>query len=179
MGKATFDQMLVIQKAPFGIGYEVHGAGSDLEFSHDGDVVGSVATFIMFPARGQGVAIMTNGQNGGSVINEIVSAVAAEYGWPDRQPTTRTTVVRDPKDLAKLAGTYRLTGDIPALITVTVAGETLIATITLNGAQFGRMELYADTDSSFFDGGSGAPVTFSRTGMTVAGAGTAVRIKSR
>jgi CubicO group peptidase (beta-lactamase class C family) len=183
VSRSTLQQMLTVQKAPFGIGYEVQGSGPTLEFSHDGDDDGFVASFIVFATRGQGVAIMTNGQNGGSLIGEIESSIAAEYNWPDRQQTVRSTVPKDPKELAALAGNYRLTGDMPALITISVDGQKLVAVATLNGQQVDRLELYADTDSSFFATDEGEPVTFSKgkngqvTGMTVAGTYKAVRVK--
>lgn len=175
VSESTFKQMVTVQKAPFGIGYELHGSGPTLEFFHDGDDAGFVAAFIAFATRGQGVAIMTNGQNGGSLISEIQASLAAEYSWPDWQQTVRTTVHRDSADLAALAGSYRLLGDTPALITVTVEGQKLVAVATLNGEQVDQMDLYADTDSSFFATDEGEPVTFSKdkngrvTGLALAG----------
>jgi len=95
----------------------------------------------------------------------------------------RATVDRDPKELAALADSYRLTGDMPALITVSVDGKKLVAVATLNGEQVHRMELYADTDTSFFAADEGEPVKFSKnksgqvTAMEIAGAYKAVRIE--
>jgi CubicO group peptidase (beta-lactamase class C family) len=183
VSQSTLQQMLTIQKAPFGIGYRVHGSGPDLEFSHDGDDDGFETSFIVFAARGQGVAIMTNGQNGGSLIGEIETSIAAEYNWPDRQQTVRTTVPRDPKDLAALAGNYRMTGDMPASITVSVDGTRLDVVVTLKGQQVDHTDLYADTDTSFFTSDDAEPVTFTKgkngqvTGMTIAGTYKAVRVK--
>ena len=50
MNRATLQQMLTVQKAPFGIGYVLHGSGHDMEFSHDGDDEGFVAAFVMSPS---------------------------------------------------------------------------------------------------------------------------------
>jgi hypothetical protein len=36
---------------------------------------------LAYPERGQGVVIMTNGDNGEALYNEIKNGISAEYGW--------------------------------------------------------------------------------------------------
>ena len=172
VSRATLQQMLTVQKAPFGIGYVLHGSGHDFEFSHDGDDEGFVAAFVMFPARGQGVAIMTNGYNGGDLISEIIPSVAAEYGWPDRQQELRTVTVLDPEQLAALAGTYRVAGQPPMVASVTAEnGRLFLASKDM----IDKTELLAQSDSTFFARPGFFPVVFNRNGagrvasVTIAG----------
>ena len=43
--------------------------------------------------EGDGVVIMTNGDNGGQLATEILRSVAYEYGWPDFQPVAKVPVI--------------------------------------------------------------------------------------
>ena len=43
---------------------------------------GSTAILWGYPARGEGLVIMTNSATGSYLRIEILLAVAAEYGWP-------------------------------------------------------------------------------------------------
>lgn len=146
ISQSTFNQMLTVQKAPFGIGYEVQGSGPTLEFSHGGSDVGFISDFVAFAERGQGVAIMTNGNRGESIIPEIEAAVAAVYGWPDRQQKARSTVPVDSQKLASYAGTYHFPLPDSATIRVFVDHGKLFS--TLPSGDTARM--YAESDSTFF-----------------------------
>jgi CubicO group peptidase (beta-lactamase class C family) len=179
--QATLQQMLTVQKAPFGIGYVLDGSGQDLEFSHGGSDAGFISDFVMFPGRGQGVAIMTNGDHGGELISEIVPSVAAEYGWPTEQQVVATTVTLDSATLAKFAGSYRLPGKPkPTIIMVTVDSGKLY---TMVPGELPKTRLFAVSDSAFFLDGQGTPLEFSRnraghvTAMITAGGERAAKIK--
>jgi CubicO group peptidase (beta-lactamase class C family) len=181
VNQSTLAQMLTVQKAPFGIGYIVSGNGPTLEFSHNGDDAGFVASFVVFAARGQGVAIMTNGQNGGSLIAEIVPGIAAEYGWPDHQQLVRATVPVDSTHLALLSGTYHLVSQPEVLIAITPDTGKLAASVTVKGQSVQRFALYPESDSTFFTIPDGEPVVFARdkggrgSAMTISGTDKAVR----
>lgn len=164
--RETFARMLEVQPperdSGFGIGYEIHGAGPDLEFRHGGADVGFRAQFVAFAARGQGAVIMTNGDNGSELADEVLAAIAAEYGWPTHHPTVKHLVVRDSASLAELVGTYALEvgqpKTVPAVVTVD-AGKLMLR---VEMPQIGTVELLADSDSTFFVRGPGYPVTFDR-----------------
>ena len=85
VNKATLAQMFTVQKAPFGIGYAIDGKGPDLSFEHNGADEGFQALFIAFAERGQGLVAMANSDNGSSLMSEIETAVAEEYGWPSHR----------------------------------------------------------------------------------------------
>jgi CubicO group peptidase (beta-lactamase class C family) len=180
VSRATLQQMLTIQKAPFGIGYVVNGSGRDLEFSHDGSDEGFISAFVMFPERGQGVAIMTNGDNGGSLINEIIPSVAAEYGWPDRRQTELPVVAFDAKQLAAISGRYRVPGPPPMVATVSAENGKLFVTVD---GMLSKTELLPQSDSTFIARPGEFPVVFNRdragrvAGMMIAEDYRAVKIR--
>ena len=56
---------------------------SPSSFYHAGDTEGYYAAIVASNDGHMGVAIMTNGAQGGHLMNEIILAVAREYGWED------------------------------------------------------------------------------------------------
>jgi CubicO group peptidase (beta-lactamase class C family) len=176
MNQATFKQMLTIQKPPFGIGYIVQGSGPTLEFSHNGDDAGFVTSFIAFTERGQGVVIMTNGENG-ALLDEIVPAVAAAYGWPSHQQVVRSAVPVRAQVLGSLTGTYRLDipGGPPIMLTIMTDGKRLSLVQPGQGTA-DTTQLFAESDSTFFTGEDGTPIALVRGGITVDGSYHGVKL---
>lgn len=65
-----------------GLGLFVDDDGGDLfYFQHDGANDGYKSYLLAYPKRGQGVVIMTNGDNGDALWREIRNSVNIEYGW--------------------------------------------------------------------------------------------------
>ena len=161
INRATLSQMLTVQKPPFGIGYRLDGSGPDLEFAHRGDDEGFVAAFVAFADRAQGAFIMTNGQRGGSVIDELLPAIAEAYGWPHHKQREKAALARDSASLVPYAGVYRLAlgGQSTIIDTVMLAHGTLLMR---SGEAIDEVELLADGDTTFFARSDGTPVRFHR-----------------
>jgi len=66
----------------YGLGFGVQGEGSAARFSHGGSNHGFKAQFLAFIEGGRGVFVMTNGDQGSALAQEIILAVAREYLWP-------------------------------------------------------------------------------------------------
>ncbi|HUH12192.1 MAG TPA: serine hydrolase domain-containing protein [Longimicrobiales bacterium] len=66
----------------FGLGFKVDGHGEERTFSHGGSNNGFKAQLIAFTEDGQAAVVMTNGDNGGALAQELVLSIAHEYGWP-------------------------------------------------------------------------------------------------
>jgi CubicO group peptidase (beta-lactamase class C family) len=62
----------------WGLGVGVIGSGPQVEFSHGGRDEGFVANFDMWPVRGQGLVVLTNGVAGG-FLNELSDAFREAY----------------------------------------------------------------------------------------------------
>jgi CubicO group peptidase (beta-lactamase class C family) len=98
------------QQPPYGNGYwglgvAVAGEGDSLLFTHNGRDEGFVADMYMWPNKGRGFVVMTNGV-AGALMTEIERSFAEEYGlsW---SRTDRTTVPLSASKLGEYAGHYR------------------------------------------------------------------------
>jgi CubicO group peptidase (beta-lactamase class C family) len=128
----------------FGLGWHVEGTGQAQSFSHAGANAGYQALLVAYTERGDGVAVMTNGERGGELAGEIVRAVAAAYGWPTRHARVRPAVAAPAAALAALPGNYVIDG--LGGFTIARSGDGL--TVAVRG---GAPEpLYAAPDGSWF-----------------------------
>jgi CubicO group peptidase (beta-lactamase class C family) len=66
----------------YGLGIVVNGSGKNLNFRKAGHNLGYHSQLIMFPESGDGIVIMTNSENGGSLINYLIPLIAQKYHWP-------------------------------------------------------------------------------------------------
>ena len=92
-------QMLTPGMGHWGLGLQIGGSDSAPYFSHGGANEGFRNNFAAYEKSGDGVFVMTNGDNGGQIADEVMHSVAAEYQWPDFKPTVRTAIHVDPKVL--------------------------------------------------------------------------------
>ena len=128
----------------YGLGLSLEGAGQAAAFGHGGSNAGFKCAMTAFVDGGRGAVVMTNGDQGGRLGSEILRAVAAEYGWPGRQPRVKTVATVDPSALAPLAGRYELRPG--RVLTVALEGGTLFV---IDGPQ--RIELFPESATRFFE----------------------------
>jgi hypothetical protein len=125
LSKEMVSQMLTLTKpTSYGLGFVLERSGDSLSFAHGGSNEGYRCLFVGFPARGQGIAVMTNSDNGSAVISEIVAAFAGELGWPGQYVSKVTPATISPTQRQRFVGVYRTTGG-EVTVTVTVSGDTL------------------------------------------------------
>jgi CubicO group peptidase (beta-lactamase class C family) len=103
----TAHLMLTRQSGPQALGFMMGGAPTRPTFSHSGANAGYRCILIAYEA-GDGIVVMTNGDNGDALMNDLVRTVAHEYGWPDYQPVVRTLAAVDPRVFDRYVGAYRL-----------------------------------------------------------------------
>ncbi|HEY2858052.1 MAG TPA: serine hydrolase [Terracidiphilus sp.] len=137
-------QMLTAGMGHWGLGLEMGGADTNPYFSHGGANEGFRNIFAAYEKNGDGAFVMTNGDNGGELGDEIMHSIAAEYNWPDWRPTVRETVSVDPKILAQYAGTYQLAPNFD--LVVTVENGQLVTQATGQP----KFTIYAETETKFF-----------------------------
>ena len=82
LSQASAKEMIApVGVGPYGVGLAVEQRGEGWYFSHGGSNWGFQADIVGHVRKGYGVAIMTNGDRGRALINEIEARVAAAYNW--------------------------------------------------------------------------------------------------
>ncbi len=67
----------------WGLGPALSGNEENLRFGHDGANEGFQSTMIAYAKRGEGIVVLTNGDQGRRLADEIVRAAAVQYGWTE------------------------------------------------------------------------------------------------
>ncbi|HEX4714886.1 MAG TPA: serine hydrolase domain-containing protein, partial [Ktedonobacteraceae bacterium] len=78
----TAHQMLQRVLGFYALGFAIAGDGPNRYFSHPGVNAGFVAFFFAYE-KGDGVVLMTNGENTKALGLEIIGALAKQYGWTE------------------------------------------------------------------------------------------------
>jgi hypothetical protein len=108
LSQSMAHEMLTRQKLGWGLGFELEKPGDTPRFGHYGVNAGFISVLQAYRDTGQGIVIMTNGQQGEKLITEILRAAAREYSWPDFHPIEHTLIKIDPATLSSIVGTYAL-----------------------------------------------------------------------
>jgi CubicO group peptidase (beta-lactamase class C family) len=165
----------------YAVGFSISKIGQGWYFSHGGSNWGFRALLLAHKAKGYGLAIMTNADQGGQVAAELSRRIQNVYEWDSvaesaprgyapRAERTEVAVAREV--LQAYVGTYEAS---PALsIVVTLEDGRLHAEPTGQA----KLALYAESDDRFFLRGVDAQVSFTRddagrvTGLVVLQGGT-------
>jgi CubicO group peptidase (beta-lactamase class C family) len=100
--------MLSPQVEGYGFGFLVDGRGSDIYYSLRGKTHGFACFMAVYPAKEQGVVIMTNGENGMLLIQEILGALSEAYGWAHFRPEEKQVLRLDPATYKEYVGRYEV-----------------------------------------------------------------------
>lgn len=79
-------EMLTPQMGPSGLGFVVLGEREARVFRHAGSNVGFRARMLAFVEGGRGAVVMTNGDGGAELVEEILASIARAYQWPESTP---------------------------------------------------------------------------------------------
>jgi len=82
LSPSTAHQMLQPDLGFYALGFAIAGNGPNRYFSHPGVNAGFVA-FLFAYEKGDGVVLMTNGQNTKALGLEIIHALSKQYGWTE------------------------------------------------------------------------------------------------
>lgn len=98
----------------WGLGVDLGSSAAPRRFSHTGHTVGFSSAYMMFPDTCQGAVVMTNADEGGWLVTEVLRAIGEAYSWPARSPLPVQRHVEITDGIAgHFVGTYRLR-DFPA-----------------------------------------------------------------
>ncbi len=106
MQPTTARAMLTEGLGHWGLGVEVGGTGEDFHYTHDGDDWGFKAVFMAWPKGGRGIIVMANGDDGLPVIQELMQAVAREYGWGGAEATVLVPLSLGQSRIEEMVGSY-------------------------------------------------------------------------
>ncbi|MBO9543150.1 serine hydrolase domain-containing protein [Caulobacter sp.] len=110
LSEKTAREMLTPQPGGWGLGFKVTGQGKDLAFFHDGSNAGYKATLIGHPETGDGAVILTNGDQGYQLGQEILRGIAVAYGWSDNRPIVRKAFALPLDSQRRFGGTFEIKG---------------------------------------------------------------------
>lgn len=169
LAPATVRQMLTPVVDGMAMGFGIHGAGDALLFDHAGANSGYQAYLMAYPARGEALVVMTNGDGGGDLIDEIRRSVAHSYGWPDFAPKRVTPMPATAQELDARTGDYAVEA-YGFAITIRRSGNALIAS-TPRGSRYtfrkvGPDEFMALEDAATLRFDPAQPGTLQVWGMT-------------
>jgi hypothetical protein len=93
----------------WGLGVELGSSKGPRRFGHSGHNVGFVSEFVMYPDSCQGAVVMTNADEGGWLVTEVLRAIGDVYGWPERRQSPVQAAIPLTRAIAdRFIGTYRL-----------------------------------------------------------------------
>lgn len=143
-----------------GLGPHIGGRTSRKFFTHNGGNEGYRCLFVAYE-DGEGAVVMTNSDNGGVIMEEVMRSIASAYAWPDFAPSVRTVAAAAPESLVRLAGAYEF-HDGSIYIVRNRGGQ-------LEGQELGQapVELFASSDHELFARGVDLVVDFDGTDATV------------
>lgn len=145
----------------YGLGFGIQGQGDDLRFGHGGSNAGFKAQWTVLANRGQGVVVMTNGDRGSALAQEVIRSVAAAYAWPieDFQPRVRARRAAAAETLTEYAGEYLLADRPGFVVSIRVGDGVLVVSVPGQG----ESDVYpAVEEDTFFDRDDGSELRFTR-----------------
>lgn len=90
----------------FGLGLSIGNLESGRTFGHLGANAGYQSAMLVYEGGTHGAVVMTNADEGGWLIREILGAIAVAHNWPDYLPPVRQTQPLAGADLAKAAAAW-------------------------------------------------------------------------
>jgi CubicO group peptidase (beta-lactamase class C family) len=126
-----------------GLGPQVGGKTPRKFFTHGGANEGYRCLLVAYE-DGEGAIVMTNSDNGGDLMSEVMRTIAQVYQWPDFAPAVRTLSEVKPESLDRFIGAYELNDGSPYV--VHKEGDHLVGHIMGNPPR----TLYPSSDHEFF-----------------------------
>ena len=151
------EQMLTPGVGNWGLGIGLAGTSADEDgsFSHGGGNKGFTCKFFAYINRGQGAVVMTNSDNGGNLVTEILRSISTVYDWTVLKSRAVTTIKLSPEQMKRFTGSYSLTDHPEEPFTVSVRDTNL----QVNSSE-GEWKLAPTSETDFVDMDSGIKVEF-------------------
>ncbi|WP_449360064.1 serine hydrolase [Alishewanella longhuensis] len=82
--QAATDMTTQVQVGPYAVGLQIEQHGPERFFSHGGSNWGYRAWMTGHISKGYGMIIMTNGDNGMALMNQVADRITNAYGWDEK-----------------------------------------------------------------------------------------------
>ena len=166
LSRTTVQEMLSpVGVGDYAVGFAITKLGQGWYFAHGGSNWGFRATLLAHKAKGYGLAIMTNADQGGIVANEIGRRIQMAYDWDSfadpaprgyRPAVERTEITLPEQTLADYVGEYDL-----------APGNRIVITLEdgrLHALPSGqsKLPLFAEAEDRFFLRAVNAQISFTR-----------------
>jgi CubicO group peptidase (beta-lactamase class C family) len=149
LSQKMVQEMLTVQYENRGLGLPLWNKGKDFRFMHGGGNAGFKCVLVAYPERGQGAAIMTNGDQGSNLYQEILRSLSDEYGWKDFKPRVKVVASVSEEIYEGYVGTYDF--NQVRQIKITREGSRLFADpIFVNPTGYAKCEIYPESETVFF-----------------------------
>jgi CubicO group peptidase (beta-lactamase class C family) len=143
----------------FGMGLLHAGIGRSAHITMGGSNQGYRCKLTAFLKTGQGAVVMTNGEHGEELSDEVLRGIARVYGWPALQPIEKTLADIDRRIFDDFVGDYIL-ADYPDFpINIRNVENKIVLNTPVDGE---RRELHPESDTQFFSTISTREYTFIR-----------------
>jgi CubicO group peptidase (beta-lactamase class C family) len=160
ISKELANEMLTPQISKHGLGLRLESRGDSLSFSHNGANEGYRCQLFTLVSQEQGVVIMTNGDQGSSLIGEILRSFSDYYGWNFYKPVKKPNFLLEISELQKYVGEYSLdAGDTELTLEVSINGSKLRAIQKWDDQIF---DILPESELVFFNKEDGLPFEFQK-----------------
>lgn len=161
LSKAMVEQMLIKDKNDWGLGPSLRNEKDSLMFGHGGKNAGFTNDMLASAYHGNAIIVMTNADNGGKLIDEILRAASKHYDWKTHDTREVEIVEMNNEELTKFKGKYKLDFQVPDIgdyfINITVQdGKLHVMDPNNNDTNL----LSPQKDSKFIDLDKGDSVVF-------------------
>jgi len=161
LSKKTIDQMLTKHKNNWGLGPSLQWEKDSLIFRHGGKNRGFTNQFISFANKGSAVIVMTNADNGGKLISEILRAISKKYQWGINKQKIIKTIEIPIEKLQRLTGKYKLNFQVNGIGDYFAHVKVTHNKLTVHDPNNGEINtLTATGENTFIDLEGGASVKF-------------------
>ncbi len=137
LSRQTIEKMLTKHERDWGLGPSLRKEGDSLMFGHGGKNAGFSNNMAAFAYQGHGVIVMTNADNGTSLMGEVIRAVSDYYGWDMAKPEIIKTIDLSEEALRSFTGNFKMNEQVPGvgdyLVEINTKDRKLIVTDKITG----------------------------------------------
>ncbi|WP_421826537.1 serine hydrolase domain-containing protein [Larkinella sp.] len=109
ISKSMAEQMLTKNLDWYGLGPMMQNEGDLLLFIHGGSNKGFRSLYVAQANHGNGVVIMTNSDNGFTIIYDLMRSISNVYGWNFYRPMSVKKFTLNPGQISRIVGKYDMT----------------------------------------------------------------------